>query len=98
MGWKEDKGLGKHETGSTTHIKAVKREEALGLGMEKSTDGAGDLGWNATASSFNAVLMSLKEAYSNPKSKKELKKQEKRDKKKSKSTSSSSQIISVGIK
>ena len=40
MGWKEDKGLGKNESGSVSSIKVSKREEGLGLGMEKLTDGA----------------------------------------------------------
>ena len=35
MGWKEDKGLGKNDSGSVASIKVSKREEGLGLGMEK---------------------------------------------------------------
>ena len=37
MGWKEDKGLGKNDSGSVASIKVSKREEGLGLGMEKVT-------------------------------------------------------------
>jgi hypothetical protein len=36
MGWKEGEGLGKDSTGIQTHIKAVKREDAVGLGAESS--------------------------------------------------------------
>ena len=35
MGWKEDKGLGKNDSGSVASIKVSKRAEGLGLGMEK---------------------------------------------------------------
>ena len=38
MGWKEDKGLGKNDSGSVASIKVSKREEGLGLGMEKVLD------------------------------------------------------------
>ena len=37
MGWREDKGLGKNDSGSVASIKVSKREEGLGLGMEKVT-------------------------------------------------------------
>ena len=63
MGWKEDKGLGKNESGSVSSIKVSKREEGLGLGMEKLTDGAGSKGWSATATSFNDILKVLNESY-----------------------------------
>ena len=105
MGWKEDKGLGKNETGSVTHLKVSKREEGAGLGMEKSTDGAGALGWNATATSFNQVLNTLKAAYgtnsdqsdddgSKKKKKKSSKNKEKKDKKDKKPVP----ILSLGMK
>jgi len=35
MGWSDGKGLGKQESGITTHIKASKREDEVGLGQEK---------------------------------------------------------------
>jgi len=80
MGWKEDKGLGKNETGSVTHVKVSKREEGLGLGMEQTTDGAGMVGWNATAASFSQVLNTLKEIYSKPEVDVDTKKKNKKDK------------------
>jgi Pin2-interacting protein X1 len=104
MGWKEDKGLGKDENGHTSHIKIKKREEGLGIGMEKTTDSAGYHGWNATATSYNEILMTLKEAYrpSSSSSKHDNeqgeKSKKKRNKEKKSNKSSSSTIISVGIK
>eukprot|EP01035_Chromulina_nebulosa_P020121 gene20121-26127_t len=65
MGWKEDKGLGKQETGLVNHIKVSKREQGLGLGMDKLQDNAGILGWNNTASTFDALLQNLNQVYNN---------------------------------
>ena len=36
MGWEEGKGLGKNETGISKHIKAVKRDDSSGLGLESA--------------------------------------------------------------
>ena len=63
FGWSEEKGLGKNETGITSAVKIKRREDELGLGMEKMTDGAGNKGWNETTNGFNAVLESLKSEY-----------------------------------
>ena len=63
MGWKEDKGLGKNDDGITANIKAKKREAGLGLGVELSTDDAGNKGWNETATSYNEVLQMLNQSY-----------------------------------
>ncbi len=112
MGWKEDKGLGKNETGNVSHLKISKREEGLGLGMEKTTDGAGALGWNATALSFNAVLNTLKEAYgpnsnssgdgeedeSSKKKKKSKKDKDSKKAKKAKKEKKAVPIMTVGMK
>ena len=46
MGWNEEKGLGKNEDGISTSLKVTKREEGLGLGINK--DSAGNNGWNQT--------------------------------------------------
>lgn len=87
MGWKEDKGLGKNETGIVDNVKIQKREVGLGLGMEGGTEG-NNKAWSETANSFNSVLEVLKSAYSKEKSKKKSK------------TAKSSNIptISVGMK
>ena len=87
MGWKEDKGLGKEESGMVDSIKIQKREIGIGLGMEGTTDRAGK-GWSETANSFNAVLDILKQSYSKEKSKKN----------KVKKSSSDIPNISVGMK
>jgi Pin2-interacting protein X1 len=88
MGWNEEKGLGKNESGITNNIKLSKREDGSGLGMEKNTDGAGNKGWCQTASSFNDVLALLKESYGTTKQKK----------KKSRAEKSEIPTISVGMK
>jgi alpha-galactosidase/6-phospho-beta-glucosidase family protein len=65
MGWKEETGLGKDESGITKHIHVKKRENGLGLGMEHVKDDAiGSKGWSATLTSFNGVLDLLKTNYS----------------------------------
>jgi Pin2-interacting protein X1 len=69
MGWKEDKGLGKDESGITAHIKAKRREEGLGLGSNTSND-AGSAGWSKTAAGFNDVLSVLKQSYKTKEKKK----------------------------
>lgn len=65
MGWKEDTGLGKDETGITKHIHVKRREDGLGLGMEHVKDDViGSKGWSSTLTSFNGVLELLKTNYS----------------------------------
>lgn len=72
MGWKEDKGLGKNESGIVDNVKIQKREIGLGLGMEEGKEG-NNKGWSETATSFSSVLEVLKAAYSKEKSKKKSK-------------------------
>ncbi len=74
FGWSDEKGLGKNETGITSAVKIKRREDELGLGMEKLTDGAGNMGWNQTTNGFNSVLESLKNEYGNKDSDKSSKK------------------------
>ena len=88
MGWKEDKGLGKNETGITANVKVKKRDEGLGLGVEQTSDNAGLQGWNSTVSSFNDVLKVLNDSYGS----------KKKDKKKKKDKQKSSEKISLGLK
>ena len=96
MGWTEDKGLGKNETGIVDSLKVKKREAGIGLGSEATTDGAGNRGWSYTAQSFDSVLNLLKEEYKNDKKDKKEKKEkkEKREKREKKNLP----IISVGMK
>lgn len=60
MGWKGD-GLGKNQQGTSTHLRAVKRAESLGIGAE--SDAFGDQGWKDTNAGFHGVLASLKAQY-----------------------------------
>ena len=102
FGWSEEKGLGKDESGMTSSISVSKREDSLGLGAEKLTDGAGAKGWGETQSGFNSILEALKGEYGESKSKKKMR--EKDLKKKKKSESSSDNVvddepkITVGMK
>lgn len=64
MGWKGDGvGLGKNQQGTSTHLRAVKRAESLGIGAE--TDAFGDSGWQQTNAAFHGVLANLKKEHSN---------------------------------
>lgn len=63
MGWKGNgTGLGKNQQGSSTHLRAVKRSESLGIGAE--SDAFGDKGWQDTNQQFHGVLANLKREYS----------------------------------
>ncbi len=57
MGWKEGKGLGKNQEGRNTNLRAVKREEGLGIGAK--TDTFGDDGFSKTSKNFHGVLANL---------------------------------------
>eukprot|EP00985_Skeletonema_marinoi_P007098 scaffold3110_cov114-Skeletonema_marinoi.AAC.3 len=91
MGWKGDGvGLGKNQQGTSTHLRAVKRAESLGIGAE--TDAFGDSGWQQTNAAFHGVLANLKKEHSgnnsgsddddNKEARKKRKKEEKKRKKK----------------
>ena len=62
MGWKEGEGLGKDSTGIQTHVKAVKREDTLGLGAEnvetKVLESVTDTWW---AGAFDRAVQKSKE-------------------------------------
>lgn len=70
MGWKEDKGLGKNESGIINNIKVKKREIGIGLGLDEDSATA-KLG--SQVSSLNDVLNVLKNEYGNSKVKKKSK-------------------------
>ena len=64
MGWKGDGVcLGKNQQGTSTHLRAVKRAESLGIGAE--TDAFGDSGWQQTNAAFHGVLANLKKEHGN---------------------------------
>ena len=63
MGWKGDgSGLGKTQQGTSTHLRAVRRAESLGIGAEN--DAFGEKGWSDTNAGFHGVLANLKREYS----------------------------------
>ena len=96
MGWKEDKGLGKNESGITNNIKVKRREDGMGLGLDDNNEGA-KLG--SQVSSLNDVLNVLKNQYGSTSSPKKKKSKDKKDKEKSSSSSSSSKMsFGVGLK
>jgi len=85
LGWSEGKGLGKNQHGMTNPLRAVRREEHLGLGA--TTDTHGGEGWSKTNSAFADVLKTLSAEHgkgSSSKDKKGKKKERKSDKKKRK--------------
>lgn len=55
MGWESGKGLGAKENGITTHVKAVKRKDNLGLGAEKSNEN----NWLSHQLAFDDMLSQL---------------------------------------
>ena len=57
MGWSEGKGLGKNKQGQTHNLRAIRREESLGIGA--STDTHGSEGFSQTSSNFHGVLAKL---------------------------------------
>jgi hypothetical protein len=77
----------RHSEAKDFSTKSEEEKKAI-LGVEKSTDGAGNKGWSQTAASFNDVLAILKESYGKSKKSKKAK----TDK------SAPAQTISVGMK
>jgi len=85
MGWKEGKGLGKEQHGTSTNLRGVRRsDETLGIGATTDTHG-GD-GWSQTNQNFHGVLESLRTQHGTTESadNKDSKKREKRSKKRKK--------------
>ncbi len=95
FGWSEEKGLGKDESGSTASIGVHKREDGIGLGSEKNTDGAGSKGWGETTRGFNDILQQLNSEFGTKKSKS---KKNKKEKKKNDDDDDDDTKITVGIK
>ena len=86
MGWKKGNGLGKNQQGTNTNLRAVRRQESLGIGA--TTDTQGDEGFSETSKNFHGVLAQLQAAHgdssSSSKSSKDKKKKKKSEKKSSK--------------
>mmetsp|Transcript_2741 Transcript_2741/g.6549 ORF Transcript_2741/g.6549 Transcript_2741/m.6549 type:complete len:284 (+) Transcript_2741:166-1017(+) len=84
MGWTEGKGIGKRNV-NTTALRAVKRQEGLGIGAKRQTEG----GPSESTGTFAAVLANLKAHHGNEnekKSKNKSKKEKKEVKKKAQRT------------
>jgi Pin2-interacting protein X1 len=91
MGWKEGTGLGKKRDGIVTHIKVQKREDLMGLGVEKERTrklGTEGMWWSSNVSE---TLMKLQANKSDKKKSKKSKK-DKKDKSKKKSKKKSKEV------
>eukprot|EP00554_Chaetoceros_debilis_P008295 CAMPEP_0194098974 /NCGR_PEP_ID=MMETSP0150-20130528/277_1 /TAXON_ID=122233 /ORGANISM="Chaetoceros debilis, Strain MM31A-1" /LENGTH=239 /DNA_ID=CAMNT_0038785097 /DNA_START=82 /DNA_END=798 /DNA_ORIENTATION=+ len=89
MGWSKGKGLGKNEQGTNDNLRAIRREEGLGIGAK--TDLHGSEGFNTTSRNFHGVLATLQQEHANDSSssKSSSKKSKKKRKKSSKVEKSS---------
>ncbi|DAZ99464.1 TPA: hypothetical protein N0F65_001649 [Lagenidium giganteum] len=92
MGWTEGKGLGKDEQGMKSHVKVKKREDLMGVGVEKMNVEEHKTQWwynvyDNLATKIKVAADSDDEAAAaNKKSKKKDKKKDKKKKKQKKST------------
>jgi len=76
MGWSEGKGLGKKQQGTNTNLRAIRREDGLGIGAK--TDTFGEDGFSSTSKNFHGVLANLHAEHGSDKtSKKDKKKRRK---------------------
>jgi len=80
MGWKQGNGLGKNQQGTSTNLRAIRREVNLGIGAK--TDLHGDEGFSVTSRNFHGVLANLHAEHgeSSSKDKKKKKKSSKNKK------------------
>lgn len=95
MGWSEGKGLGKNQQGTNSSLRAIRREEGLGIGAK--TDKYGDDGFSKTSTNFHGVLAILHAehgtgANASEKSKKKKDKSKKLEKKESSLTLSKNKV------
>lgn len=87
MGWSEGKGLGKHKQGTKNNLRAIRREDGLGIGAK--TDTFGDDGFSQTSKNFHGVLASLHAEHGNKKQKRSKKEKKSKRKKSSESNNNS---------
>jgi Pin2-interacting protein X1 len=84
MGWTEGTGLGRKRDGIISHIKVKKREDNMGLGVEKERTrklGAEGMWWSANVSETLMRLQQKSKKSSSSSSEKKTKKGKKKDKK-----------------
>ncbi len=97
MGWSKGKGLGKNEQGTNDNLRAIRREEGLGIGAK--TDTLGEEGFSSTSRNFHGVLATLREQHGDTSSsKKKSKKSKKKSKEKKKDDTSSSSGLTLSTK
>ena len=58
LGWQEGRGLGANEQGIKSHIKAKKKDDALGVGVVEEAKIKGD--WTANTSTYDRILENLR--------------------------------------
>ena len=78
MGWAKGKGLGKNQQGTQSNLRALRREDGLGIGA--STDTLGEEGFSTTSRNFHGVLANLQQVHGESDERK--KKKSKKDRKK----------------
>jgi Pin2-interacting protein X1 len=93
MGWSEGKGLGKNQQGTNNNLRAIRREEGLGIGAK--TDTFGDDGFSKTSKNFHGVLANLHAEHGTNGNDKSSKKSKKKKKDKTKSGSSNSNSLTL---
>ena len=86
MGWKEGDGIGKRGTSSATALRALKRQDGLGLGAKMANEG----GQSESTNHFAKVLSNLQAHHAPTTSSKKKSKKNKKKKSDEKSLSSSS--------
>ncbi len=99
MGWSKGKGLGKNEQGTNDNLRAIRREEGLGIGAK--TDTLGEVGFSSTSRNFHGVLATLREEHgdtSSRSSKKKSKKSKKKSKEKKKDDTSNSSGLTLSTR
>lgn len=61
MGWKEGQGIGKRSTSGTSALRALRRQDGLGLGAKIDSQGGGD---SERSDHFSSVLQKLQSQHS----------------------------------
>lgn len=88
MGWTEGTGLGKNRDGMVSHIKVQKREDNIGLGVEKERTrqmGVEGMWWSSSVASTLSRLQQKKKGSNKDDDNKSKKKKNKKEKKSKKS-------------
>jgi len=100
MGWSHGNGLGKNQQGTSTNLRALRREDGLGIGAK--TDKFGGDGFSTTSRNFHGLLATLKAEHGDEEEGREVakklkKKKKKRDKKRKRMEEIDSDSSEAGI-